>query len=88
MILADRIDDIIDIIDGSTPLEANTVATQYGKAIKPFGTARLRLVELLSHAIKLNHVKVNREIAMKKIFSKLMVCISYHTRLTIVDSYA
>ena len=71
--LANNIDNIIDYVDGSNQIEADNIQTQYGKSIEPFGTARLKLVELLSISIKLNHVKVNRELAMKKIFAKLMV---------------
>lgn len=72
-ILASNIDNIIDIIDGSNSINTNTVPTQYGKTIQPFGIARLKLVELLSYAIKVSNIKVSRELAVKKIFSKLMV---------------
>ena len=71
--LATNIDTIIDYIDGSNEIEAENIQTQYGKSIEPFGTARLKLVELLFYAIKFNRVKVNRELAIKKIFPKLMV---------------
>lgn len=71
--LANNIGTIIDYIDGTKELHAESLNTQYGKTIKPFGTTRLKLVELLSFLIKLNNAKIDQVIAEKQTFTKLMV---------------
>lgn len=68
--LAGVIGDINDYLQEDT---SNSYETTYGRTTAPFGTARLKLVEVLYYAIKLNVHKVCNELGLKNIYKTLMV---------------
>ena len=51
----------------------NTYPSSFGAKIQPLGITKLKLIEIILNAIRFNNVKINREIALQKIYPKLMV---------------
>ena len=76
-LLAQNIKKLINYIGGSEEPETKPIDTQFGKPVKPFGLIRLKLIELLLYAVKVNSAKVNQQIASSKVFLVLQVCIDY-----------
>jgi len=68
--LTSKIGEIAEFLQENKNAELNTT---YGKPQKPFGTVRLKLVETILYAIKLNVNKISIEISLKNIFKILMV---------------
>ena len=53
--------------------EADGYITSFGATVQPFGITRLKLIEVILNSIRLNNIKINEEIALQKIYPKLMV---------------
>ena len=51
----------------------NEYITSFGARVEPLGITKLKLIEVILNLIRLNNVKMNREIALQKIYPKLMV---------------
>jgi hypothetical protein len=67
--ITDSIRDISGYLDEETGTE---YTASFGGRIQPLGTTKLKLIEILLYAIKLNNVKINREIALQKVYQRLM----------------
>ena len=51
----------------------NGYPTSFGAKIQPLGIIKLKLIEIILNAIRFNNIKISREIALQKIYPKLMV---------------
>ena len=67
--LANAIGDINDFL---LEENKNQYETTYGLTTAPFGTSRLKLVEVLYYSVKLNVHKVCNELGLKNIYKTLM----------------
>ena len=71
--LAKNLKKILSYIDGSHEIKPESIDTQFGKTIKPFGMTRLKLIDLLLYCTKSKSAKVITELALSKTFTKLEV---------------
>lgn len=68
--ITQKMDEIAQYLESGNKDEVDTT---YGKAIRPLGSAKLKLVEAIYYSIKLGVSQINHEISLKKIFKILMV---------------